>query len=129
MVILRWIIINMKDFLFADAITQTLTAGDDAAFQAIKLSAPADVLKYASIASVILMETTSVSPFTLAERLELRNRVKAVNPSCKIVLIVDENSDQETAKEIKRAKLDGKIDQFIYGSTSASYLRAILETI
>lgn len=55
--------------------------------------------------------------------------VKKQNPNCKIVLLVDENSDKEIANEVRQAKKDGLIDQFIYGSTSASYLVAMMDAL
>jgi len=55
--------------------------------------------------------------------------VKARHPDCKIVLIVDENAEKEVAKRVKQAKKDGLIDQFIYGSISASYLADIVDSL
>ena len=46
-----------------------------------------------------------------------------------IVLVVDENAEKEVAKQVKQAKKDGLIDQFIYGSISASYLADIMDTL
>ena len=51
------------------------------------------------------------------------------NPDCKIVLVVDENSEKEVAKEVRKAKKAGRIDQFIYGSISANYLVALMDTL
>jgi hypothetical protein len=55
--------------------------------------------------------------------------VKAQHPDCKIVLIVDENSEKEVDKQIKQTKKDGLIDQFIYGSISAAYLADIIDSL
>ena len=37
-------------------------------------------------------------------------------------LMVDSNTERQTAKDIRDAKTDGLIDQFFYGSMSAEYL-------
>jgi hypothetical protein len=43
--------------------------------------------------------------------------------------MVDENSMPKVAEDVKQAKRDGLIDQFIYGSTSASYLVALMDAL
>ena len=54
---------------------------------------------------------------------------RSANPDCKIVFVVDENSEPEVADRVRQAKKDGLIDQFIYGSISASYLVALVDTL
>jgi len=52
-----------------------------------------------------------------------------MRPECKIVFVVDENAEKEVAKQVKQAKKDGLIDQFIYGSISATYLADIVDSL
>ena len=61
--------------------------------------------------------------------MKIRDAVKEIQPACKIVLIVDENAEKEAARQVKQAKKDGLIDQFIYGSISASYLADIVDSL
>jgi phage FluMu protein Com len=61
--------------------------------------------------------------------MKIRDQVKEKCPDCKIVLIVDENAEREVANQVKQSKKDGLIDQFIYGSISASYLADIVDTL
>ena len=61
--------------------------------------------------------------------MKIRNAVKAQCPECKIVLIVDENAEKEVAQKVKTAKKEGVIDQFIYGSISATYLADIVDSL
>jgi N12 class adenine-specific DNA methylase len=61
--------------------------------------------------------------------MKIRNAVKEKNPDCKIVFIVDENAEKELAKQVRQAKKDGLIDQFIYGSISATYLADIVDAL
>ncbi|MBQ8348534.1 MAG: hypothetical protein IJY19_02670 [Ruminococcus sp.] len=75
------------------------------------------------------MEVNGYPPYVLKERLKIRDAIKEVNPDCKIVLVVDENSEKEVAKEVRKAKKAGRIDQFIYGSISANYLVALMDTL
>ena len=61
--------------------------------------------------------------------MKIINSVRLQIPECKIVLIVDENAEKELAKEVRQAKKDGLIDQFIYGSISATYLADIVDSL
>ena len=42
---------------------------------------------------------------------------------------IKENAEKELAKEVRQAKKDGLIDQFIYGSISATYLADIVDSL
>ena len=73
-------------------------------------------------ANVLIMEVTAYTPWRLEERMKIRNEVKAQNPGCKIVPVVDENTEKQAEKDIRDAKKNGIIDQFFYGSMTAEYL-------
>ena len=75
------------------------------------------------------MEVTGYTPWTLEERLRIRDEVRRQNPHCKIVLVVDENTDKRLADQVRQTKKDGLIDNFIYGSVSAAYLSAVIDTL
>ena len=75
------------------------------------------------------MEVTAYTPWKLKERMKTRNEVKAQNPDCKIVLVVDENTDKKLADKVRQAKKDGLIDNFIYGSVSSTYLSAVIDAL
>ena len=126
---LRWVIVNMKDYIFADAVAGALRGDKESDFKIERVSTPEDILQYSKIASIILMEVNGYPPYVLEERLKIRDAIKEVNPDCKIVLVVDENSEKKVAEEVRRAKKAGRIDQFIYGSISTSYLVALLDTL
>ncbi|HNZ40736.1 MAG TPA: hypothetical protein PKJ65_02485 [Clostridia bacterium] len=128
---MRQIILSMKDYIFADAVAQALLNEKGSDFAVQKTKSPEEIQKYCKITSpyALLMEVTGYPPFALSERLALREQVKKQNPNCKIVILVDENSEKEIAAQVRQAKKDGLIDQFIYGSTSASYLVAMMDTL
>ena len=127
---MRRIVINMQSTLFCNAISETLRrSGND--FDTYTVDDPgkvADDCKWIA-PYALLMEVTGYTPWKLCERMKIRDAVKVQNPNCKIVLIVDENAEKEVAKQVKQAKKDGLIDQFIYGSISASYLAAIMDSL
>ena len=61
--------------------------------------------------------------------MKIRNEVKAKKPDCRVVLVVDENTQQKLADKVRRAKQDGLTDNFIYGSVSAAYLSAVIDAL
>ena len=127
---MRRIVINMQSTLFCNAISETLRrSGND--FDTYTVDDPgkvADDCKWIA-PYALLMEVTGYTPWKLCERMKIRDAVKTQNPNCKIVLVVDENAEKEVAKQVKQAKKDGLIDQFIYGSISASYLADIMDSL
>lgn len=127
--ILRWVIVNMKDYIFADAVAQALQSDKENDLKVEKVYTPNEIEQYRKIASIVLMEVSGLAPYNLEERLKIRDMLKAANPDCKVVLVVDENSEKETAKQIRQAKKNGIIDQFLYGSVSAAYLSAVIDTL
>ena len=80
-------------------------------------------------ANILIMEVTAYTPWKLEERMKIRGEVKAQNPGCKIVLVVDENTEKKLADKVGQAKKDGLVDNFIYGSVSSSYLAAVIDAL
>lgn len=121
----------MKNYIFADAIAQALQADKHSNFCVQRAATPGEAEQYAQLCEpyAVLLEVTGYPPYVLEERLKIRDAVKAANPDCKVVFIVDENSEEEVAERVREAKKKGLIDQFIYGSISATYLAALLDTL
>lgn len=128
---MRRVIVNMKNYVFADAVAQALQADKTNDFTVQRVATPEEIVEYSNLCDpyAVLMEVTGSPPYVLEERLKIRNAVKAMHPDCKVVLVVDENSEQDIAEQVKRAKKENQIDQFIYGSTSASFLVALMDTL
>ena len=80
-------------------------------------------------ANILIMEVTAYTPWRLEERMKIRDEVKAQLPNCKIVLVVDENTEKKRADKVRQAKKDGLIDNFIYGSVSSTYLSAVIDAL
>ena len=127
---MRRIVINMQNALFCNAISETLRRSGNE-FDTYTVDSPDKVVDECKWITpyALLMEVTGYTPWMLHERMKIRDAVKAKHPECKIVLIVDENAEKEVAKQVKQAKKDGLIDQFIYGSISASYLADIVDSL
>ena len=93
---MRRILVNMKDLFFADALTQSLQADPRGGFTVQRVTAPEELVQYSALYSpyAVLMEVTRYPPYVMEERLKIRNAVKNVHPDCKVVLVVDENSEK-----------------------------------
>ena len=127
---MRRIVVDMQNFLFSDAIARALKSADSD-FDVRKSESPDKTAELCSLCEpyALLMEVTGYTPWRLEERLKIRNEVKQRSPQCKIVLIVDENAEKKLAQRVLQAKKDGLIDNFIYGSVSATYLSAVIDTL
>ena len=127
---MRRIVVDMQNFLFADAIAQTLQS-TDSDFDVRRSESPDKTAELCSLCQpyALLMEVTGYTPWRLEERLRIRDEVKQKSPHCKIVLIVDEKAEKILARRVLQAKKDGLIDNFIYGSVSAAYLSAVIDTL
>lgn len=122
--------INMQNSLFCNAISETLRISGNE-LSPYSVDSPDNVLDECKwlVPYALLMEVTGYSPWRLCERMKIIDSVRMQMPECKIVLIVDENAEKELAKEVRQAKKDGLIDQFIYGSISATYLADIVDSL
>ena len=127
---MRRIAITRQNSLFCNAIADTIRRSGNE-LEPYTIDSPDKVVDECKWIApyALLMEVTGYTPWLLAERMKIRDAVRELNPECKIVLIVDENAEKAVAKQVKQAKKDGLIDQFIYGSISASYLADIVDSL
>lgn len=122
------IVINTRNYMFADMIMRTLEGND---FSVTVVEKPEGLMQEfnRTAANIVLMEVTGYTPWNIEERMRLRRQINQIDSECKIVFLVDEKADPTVAKKVRQAKTDGLIDQFIYTSISASYLLGLMETL
>ncbi len=127
---MRRVVVDMQNVLFADAIATALR-DFDSDFEVFKSESPDKTLDLCADteANILIMEVTAYMPWKLEERMKIRDELKKVNPDCKIVFVVDENTEKKLADKVRRAKKDGLIDNFIYGSVSSTYLSAVIDAL
>lgn len=127
---MRRVVVDMQNVLFADAIATALR-NFDSDFEVYQSESPNTTLDMCinTQANVLIMEVTAYSPWKIDERLKIRNDVKKQNSDCKIVFVVDEKTEKKLADKVRLAKKDGLIDNFVYGSVSATYLSAVIDTL
>lgn len=127
---MRRVVVDMQNALFFDAIAVALR-NFDSDFEVFRSEGSDKTVDMCTDteANVLIMEVTAYTPWKMEERMKIRNEIKANSPDCKIVLVVDENTQKKLADRVRRAKKDGLIDNFIYGSVSATYLSAVIDTL
>lgn len=127
---MRRVVIDMQNLLFADAVAQALRRFDSD-FDPVMSESPDKTLSLCDtvLANVLIMEVTAYKPWRLEERMKIRDELRRMNPNCKIVLVVDENTEKKLADQVRQAKKDGLVDNFIYGSVSSSYLSAVIDAL
>lgn len=127
---MRRVVIDMQSILFADAVAEALRRFDSD-FDPVMSESPDQTLALcnAVLANILIMEVTAYAPWRLTERMKIRDGLRATDPNCKIVLVVDENTEKKLADQVRQAKKDGLVDNFIYGSISSSYLSAVIDAL
>lgn len=127
---MRRVVVDMQNALFADAIATALR-DFDSDFEVCQSESPAKTadLCVFTEANILIMEVTAYTPWKLEERMKIRAELKKTNPDCKIVLVVDENTEKKLADKVRQAKKDGLVDNFIYGSVSSTYLSAVIDAL
>ena len=97
---MRRVVVDMQNVLFADAISTALQ--DFAAdFQVFQSESPE--------------KTAGICDYTQADIL--------------IMEVTDEVTEKKLADRVRQAKKDGRIDNFIYGSVSSTYLAAVIDAL
>lgn len=127
---MRRVVVDMQNALFADAISSALK-NFDSDFSVYQSETPERTTEmcFDIQANVLIMEVTAYTPWRLEERMIIRDEVKAQLPNCKIVLVVDENTEKKLADKVRQAKKDGLVDNFIYSSVSSTYLSAVIDAL
>ena len=127
---MRRVVVDMQNVLFSDAIATALQ-NFDSDFEVHQSESPAKTTDLCAFteANILIMEVTAYAPWNLEERMKIRGEVKAQSPGCKIVLVVDENTEKKLADKVRQAKKDALIDNFIYGSVSSTYLSAVIDAL
>lgn len=127
---MRRIVLDMQTALFSEAVSDALDKSDpDFCVYCAESVEQAEALCRSCRAYALITEVTRRHPRTLEDRIALGKAVKAKVPSCKTVLLIDENANPELAAKVRQTKKDGLVDNFIYGSVSPTYLAAVIDAL
>ena len=127
---MRRIVLDMKNGLLAEAVTQSLS-GCDMDFLIYRSPKPEETLALCRTcrANVLVMEVIRQGLWKLSERLRLCSAVKRLGWACKVLLLVDESTDELLASEVRQIVKDQLADGFIYASVSPTYLAGVIDTL
>ena len=123
------ILVSIHNGLLAEALTAMLSESGE--FEPVPISAGSrngDIAKNCEMlgAQMVLMEVSYSNGTAVETRLKEVREIRSIRPECKIVLLCDENSAPDIARDVMLAKKDGLIDAFFYSSVTAKYLLAAL---
>lgn len=127
---MRRIVLDMKNGLLAEAVTQSLS-GCDMDFLIYRSPKPEETLALCRTcrANVLVMEVIRQGLWKLSERLRLCSAVRQLGCACKVLLLVDESTDELLASEVRQTVKDQLADGFIYASVSPTYLAGVIDTL
>lgn len=127
---MRRIVLDMKGGLLAEAVVQSLS-GCDMDFLVYRSSKPEETLALCRTcrANVLVMEVIRQGIWKLSERLRLCSAVRQFGWACKVLLLVDETTDELLASEVRQTVKDQLADSFIYASVSPTYLAGVIDTL
>ena len=127
---MRRIVLDMKNGLLAEAVMQSLS-GCDMDFLIYRSPKPEETLALCRTcrANVLVMEVIRQGLWKLSERLRLCSAVKRLGWACKVLLLVDESTDELLASEVRQTVKDQLADGFIYASVSPTYLAGVIDTL
>ena len=129
---MKKIVVSIGNGLLAEAITQMLT--DSGEFQPFRLPVGTkknDIVDQCEMlsAETLIAEVSYANGTTIGARIAEVKQLRKKLPNCKIVLLCDENSAPDIAREVMNAKKDGLIDTFFYSSVTTKYLLAALSSL
>ena len=126
------ILVSIQNGLLAEAITAMLReSGEFVPFPipvGTKNSNVASQCKMLDV-QMALLEVSYTNGTTLETRMSEVKQIRSKMPNCKVVLLCDENSAPNIARNVMLAKKDGLIDGFFYSSVTARYLLAALQAL
>ena len=127
---MRRIVLDMKNGLLAEAVMQSLS-GCDMDFLIYRSPKPEETLALCRTcrANVLVMEVIRQGLWKLSERLRLCSAVRRLGWACKVLLLVDESTDELLASEVRQTVKDQLADGFIYASVSPAYLAGVIDTL
>ena len=123
------ILVSIQNGLLAEAITIMLReSGEFEPFPIHVGNKHSNIVSECEIQDVqmVLLEVSYTKNTALEIRLNEVKQIRSVLPNCKIILLCDENSSPDIARDVMLAKKDGLIDNFFYSSVTAKYLMASL---
>ena len=105
---MRSIVVSMQNMLLSEAVARTLAETGEFRVEQVLPGKTSDTFSLcrAMQADILLMEVSRLPAYTLENRLNLIACVRKLMPSCKFVLLCDENVDPELAHRVMIVRQD-----------------------
>ena len=127
---MKRILLSIRNSLMAASITRTLEQAGS--FLIVSSHQEGDSIAEACLrlsANIVIMEAAYDLGATMEDCLKEVTDLRRHCTECRVILLCDENSAPEIARQVTQAKKDGRIDDFVYSSVSETYLSAMLSAI
>ena len=128
---MRKIVVSVQNGLLAESISRMLEESREFSIYRSAVgsrnSLAVDCAMYG--VEIVLMEVSPGLGLSLQDRMEETRQIKSTNTGCKVVLLCDENTSPDLAREVALAKKEGRVDAFFYSSVTGSYLVAALAAL
>lgn len=124
---MKKIMLNIHNSLMAASITRSL-------HQSFIVSTVGTVRGIAqkcaqNLTDALIVEVAYGTDTSIDDCLQEAGLLRNLYPQCRVILLCDDNSAPEIARQVAQAKKNGQIDDFVYSSVSESYLTALLSAI
>jgi len=128
---MRKIVVSVQNGLLAESISRMLEESREFSIYRSVAGSRSSLAKDCVMhgAEIVLMEVSPGLGLSLQDRMEETQQIKSANTGCKVVLLCDENTSPDLAREVVLAKKDGRVDAFFYSSVTGSYLVAALAAL
>ncbi len=126
---MKTIAVYIQNKLLSSAITHAITAKNNNKIEIISNVESCLSVCRSSNANVLLAELRDYYPLALDDWLTRVEKIKDVVPSCKIILIVDEENFPKSAAIANSAFKNDEIDMFLYSSSGLNFLVDVITNI
>jgi DNA-binding NarL/FixJ family response regulator len=128
---MRKIVVSVQNGLLAESISRMLEESSEFLIYRSVVGGQNNLAVDCAMyeAEIVLMEVSLGRGLSLQSRLEETKQIRRTNSGCKIVLLCDENTAPDLAREVALSKKDGLVDGFFYSSVTGAYLVAALASL
>ncbi len=116
------VVIHVQNELFLASLSHAITSNvKDSAVRVQNFVQSCVSTCYSAKADIFIAEVRNKPPLSIEEWFSRIAEIKKELPGCKIVFIADEENCPKSAKQVKKAFEDKKIDMFFFSKSGLDY--------
>ncbi len=124
------VVIHIQNELFLASLRHAIASNDKELTVTVQNFEGSCVSTCQSVeADIFIAEVRSKPPLTIEEWFLRIAEIKEKLPNCKIIFVVDEESSQKSAKQVREAFKEKKIDMFFFSKSGLDYFLDVISTI